>query len=141
MNKQQIIDVCGGNDTGLLTVILNSSPLPLSKLALHQTFHWTYSVPLRASHTHSLKQRLIPRYDDASIDMTTQREPPPWLMITLVVLYYILYPVLLLFKALWYILLLLSTPIIYIGRVVLAMSLIPWRMFTRFEVRHAQIAA
>ncbi|KIW50345.1 hypothetical protein PV05_11941 [Exophiala xenobiotica] len=65
--------------------------------------------------------------------MTTQREPPPWLMITLVVLYYILYPVVLLFKALWYILLLLSTPIIYIGRVVLAVSLIPWRMFTRFE--------
>jgi len=87
------------------------------------------------------QQRLIPRYDDVSIDMTTESEPPPWLTITLVVLYYILYPVLLLFKALWYILLLLSTPIIYIGRVVLAMSLIPWRMFTRFEVRHAQIAA
>ncbi|KAK5197557.1 hypothetical protein LTR99_007927 [Exophiala xenobiotica] len=65
--------------------------------------------------------------------MTTESQPPPWLTITLVVLYYILYPVFLLFKAVWYILLLLSTPIIYIGRVFLAVSLIPWRIFTRFE--------
>lgn len=68
--------------------------------------------------------------------MTTDTPlPAPWLKITTVILYYIvLYPILVLLKALWYILVLISTPVIYIGSSILALILMPWRVFARFEV-------
>ncbi|KAL6249654.1 hypothetical protein RBB50_003509 [Rhinocladiella similis] len=67
--------------------------------------------------------------------MTTDTAlPAPWLKITTVILYYIvLYPILVLLKTLLYIFVLISTPVIYIGSSVLALILIPWRIFARFE--------
>ncbi|KAK4938997.1 hypothetical protein LTR10_020656 [Elasticomyces elasticus] len=66
--------------------------------------------------------------------MTTDPNwPPQWLTVTIVVLYYVFYPVYLVLKVLWYIILLLSAPFIYIGRATFNLSLIPWRIFARFE--------
>jgi len=74
--------------------------------------------------------------------MTTDPNwPPQWLTVTIVVLYYVVYPVYLVLKVLWYILLLLAAPFIYIGRATFNLSLIPWRIFARFEVRPAQVQA
>ncbi|KEF58220.1 uncharacterized protein A1O9_06146, partial [Exophiala aquamarina CBS 119918] len=52
---------------------------------------------------------------------------------TTVLYYVVVHPLLLLLKALWYIVAILSTPFLYIGRVLLRLSTIPWRLFTRFE--------
>ncbi|KIV89259.1 hypothetical protein PV10_08838 [Exophiala mesophila] len=63
----------------------------------------------------------------------TPSTPPAWLAITITLLYYIVYPIFLVLKALLYILLVLSTPFIYIGRLLLDLFTLPWRIFTRFE--------
>ncbi len=62
--------------------------------------------------------------------MTTHAGWPYWLSVSGTVVSYILYPILFVLKILWYIFLWLSSPLVYIGRV----SLIPWRIFARFEV-------
>jgi len=70
-----------------------------------------------------------------SMTSTDAQSSRTWLTTTTTVLYYVVvYPILLLFKALWYILTILSTPFLYIGRVLIRLSTIPWRLFTRFEV-------
>jgi hypothetical protein len=60
-----------------------------------------------------------------------------WVSIVLVGLYYVLYPVLVLLKAIWYILVLLSTPFVYVGRGIIKALLVPWRIFAKFEVRNS----
>lgn len=58
-----------------------------------------------------------------------------WLTASTTVLYYLLvYPILLLLRALWYIVTILAIPFIYIGRVLVRLSTIPWRLFIRYEV-------
>jgi len=65
--------------------------------------------------------------------MATDTNWPHWLSVTASVLYYAVYPVFLVLKALWYIVILLSTPFMYVGRLIANVSLIPWRIFARFE--------
>lgn len=59
---------------------------------------------------------------------------PYWLLITTTALSYAFYPVFLILKAVWYMVLLLSAPFIYIGRLTATVSLIPWHIFAQFEV-------
>jgi hypothetical protein len=49
-------------------------------------------------------------------------------------LYYALYPIVRLLAVLWYILVSLSSPFIYIAGVVINIASIPWRIFAAFEV-------
>ena len=82
----------------------------------------------------SLTQLLFKSHNNASFPMTTDSSWPRWLSVTGTVFYYALYPVFLLLMGLWYILILLCTPFVYIGSVIANISLIPWRIFARFEV-------
>ncbi|KAL2399680.1 hypothetical protein ABEF95_001186 [Exophiala dermatitidis] len=65
--------------------------------------------------------------------MTTGWSWPRWLSVTISVLYYALFPIYLVLRVLWYILVLLSTPFVSLGHVLARISLIPWRIFARFE--------
>lgn len=66
---------------------------------------------------------------------------PPWVTFTATATFYILYPVFLLLKALLYIVVLLSTPFVYMMQITVRVSMIPWRIFARFEVCHASSPA
>lgn len=70
--------------------------------------------------------------------MTSSDDQSPtiaWLTTSTTILYYLLvYPILLLLRALWYIVTILSIPFLYLGRLLIRLSTIPWRLFTRFEV-------
>lgn len=67
-------------------------------------------------------------------EMTTGWSWPRWLSVTITVLYYALFPIYLVLRVLWYILVLLSTPFVSLGHFLARISLIPWRIFARFEV-------